>query len=332
MLPKLLSLFGLTDKQAQKPFRNGTSHRCRSCFGDGGQQTLAHIETEIGKLRIHEQPGQCGKCGRIGGVVDLPHLIALRYRGLISVVSPTSDHPITHRTINPRGMQDAFMPYYINQKGTVIDDLIAEPMQQFLDPRSGDPAAKARLMKFLGSAAPASSLGAERPALTFSDTQDLGAGNDLSRNHGPAALAAMTGKQAAEAAFNLPRFNDYGLTTEVMMGLGLYQMDRRFDWREYQGEEMTDVWPELGIVRIGFEGPWSLDGDKIATLKRSHWIATARRPDGKQEVFDVNALGSGGWVPQDEWNYDIVPKVAKKYDTSGNSNWRTLDTFNLSPA
>lgn len=332
MLPKFLSLLGLMGKQTQEPFRNGTSHRCRGCISEAGRETLGRIETEIGNLRVLEQPGQCGKCGRIGGVIDLPHLIALRYRGLISVVSPTSDQPITHRTINPRGMQDAFMPYYINQKGTVVDDLIAEPMQQFLDPRTGDRAAKSRLMTFLGTAANSALEGEKRPALTFTDTLDLGACGDMDRSHGPAALAAMTGVTAAIAADNLPRFLDYGLTTEVMMALGLYQMDRRFSWKEHAGEEMTEVWPEFGIIRVGFEGPWSLEGDTLATLRRSHWIATARRPNGEREVFDVNSISKGGWVSQEEWSYDVAPEIAKKFGSSGNASWRTLDTFNLKPA
>lgn len=46
--------------------------------------------------------------------------------------------------------------------------------------------------------------------------------------------------------------------------------------------------------------------------RKSHWVAT-RRSAGAREVFDINAMGVGGWISEEEWRKHMLPWIAKTY-------------------
>lgn len=140
-------------------------------------------------------------------------------------------------------------------------------------------------------------------------------------NCGPGALAAALGEDPADVARRIPRFLEKGYTTEVMMARCLAGYGVRFEWDWVMGAAPTP-WPDRALVRMCFGG-----GDLMGRLRRSHWVLTRPGPDG-QEVFDVNALGEGGWVPKRGWDDSLAPWIGDViYD--GTRGWADVERIRL---
>jgi hypothetical protein len=138
-------------------------------------------------------------------------------------------------------------------------------------------------------------------------------------NCGPAALAAICGLTLDEAHVLLPGFDEKRYTNPKMMLEGLRRTGR--EWKQLGGGEGTSpclLWPDWGLARIQWEGPWTLPGVPMrARYRYTHWVGAHRRPiDGGVEVgiFDVNQLVNGsGWAALINWREVTAPWLAGHY-------------------
>lgn len=122
-------------------------------------------------------------------------------------------------------------------------------------------------------------------------------------NCGPTAIAAIMGLTLDDVHRHLSEFDRRGYTSPTMMQDALASIGK--SWRM-----IGHHWPEHGLVRIQWEGPWTKPGVPMAARYRhTHWIATMRSAAGRG-VFDVNAMANGsGWCSFADWQRSIVPFI-----------------------
>ena len=141
---------------------------------------------------------------------------------------------------------------------------------------------------------------APRPSLKFT-AQDLArAYQAWGCNCGPAALAACLGLTLDEVRAHLGDFEAKGWMNPTMVATAISSA----------GCLRRDVpgWPEHGLVRIQWGGPWLKPGvPKAAAYQATHWVA-CKRDDTEVWVFDVNA---GGWTTFDEWDAVTRPAIVQ---------------------
>ncbi len=124
-------------------------------------------------------------------------------------------------------------------------------------------------------------------------------------NCGPGALAAVMGMTLDEVRPHLGDFEARRYMSPSMMFAALRAIRR--PW-EIVGKD----WPEHGLVRVQWEGPWLADGVPVpARYKHTHWVA-AQRLCGEIGVFDINCIDNGsGWVSLTEWVEVVVPYLTE---------------------
>lgn len=129
-------------------------------------------------------------------------------------------------------------------------------------------------------------------------------------NCGPAALAAILGKQVAEVRDAFPDFPAKPWCNPTAMRAALQSLRVAYDVRG-GGSFGTDP-PRRGLAFIQWVGPWLDKGVPIAAAYRNtHWIAV----DGS-ERWDVNEPER--WMPANEWATVMVARFkAEKPKISG---------------
>jgi len=153
-------------------------------------------------------------------------------------------------------------------------------------------------------------------AFTVDEANALNASHRF--NCGPAALCAVTGLRPIEALAVITHFAERGYTNPKMMAAALTAIGA--SWRRTW--ECSDAikpehpqFPEFGLVRVQWDGPWCKPGvPAVARYFHSHWIAV-----DDARIFDINCLCVGGWVPWLEWDTQVVPWLLK--DTKASGNW-----------
>jgi len=133
-------------------------------------------------------------------------------------------------------------------------------------------------------------------------------------NCGPAALAAIYGLRPEQVRLAIPDFEVKRYTSPSMMYAALRALGK--DFRTiYTGIEKNpgrERWPEYGLARIQFEGPWCNPGVPMAARYRyTHWVGAEAAPHGIG-IFDVNCLNNGsGWVSKEDWSDEIMPYLTE---------------------
>lgn len=125
-------------------------------------------------------------------------------------------------------------------------------------------------------------------------------------NCGPSALAAIMGMTLDEVRPHIPGFDAKRYTNPTMMEAALRSIGR--PWRK-----IGTQWPEFGLVRIQWEGPWTLPGVPIAARYRfTHWVGGWNTPDRGYGVFDINTINNGsGWTAKQAWETVCVPYITQ---------------------
>lgn len=115
-------------------------------------------------------------------------------------------------------------------------------------------------------------------------------------NCGPAAVAAMLDMTLDEVRPHLGDFERKRYTNPTLMLSVLRSIGRPF-----QG--VGCFWPDHGLARIQWEGPWTEPGVPMrARYRYTHWVGTSLNAAGERGVFDVNALSNGsGWCALADW-------------------------------
>lgn len=163
--------------------------------------------------------------------------------------------------------------------------------------------------------------------LTFGVAEQQDAYDRFGANCGPGALAALLGVTPHEIVPLLgPEFQRLGGTTEVMIEEILTRSG--LDW----GRPAAPCWPDLGIVRIQWDGPWIGDPDPIEKLRHSHWVLASTRGLPHVMIFDINAISAGGWLSLREWSDDLVPWLLDLAEPDAYGEWWISDTLALKRA
>lgn len=151
------------------------------------------------------------------------------------------------------------------------------------------------------------------PRFTIDDAQR--AGDEWGFNCGPGALCAVLHLTPEELRPMMGDFERKGYTNPSLMLDVLKRCGAVFR-QMYRSDEPGEM-PRLqhGLIRVQWGGPWTKPGVPMAArYRQTHWIAMR---DGG-EVFDINAMCCGGWIPFREWHDQLAPwlcrQVVPKWD------------------
>jgi hypothetical protein len=141
-------------------------------------------------------------------------------------------------------------------------------------------------------------------------------------NCGPASLAVVAGMTLDQVRPWLGDFERKGYTNPTLMFDSLRRIGVRWTCTAVQCSSENQgmlAWPAFGLARIQWEGPWTAPGVPIRVRYRhTHWVASM---GGEGQVFDVNCMSVGGWVPLSEWSRDVVPWLLKQCEPKASGRW-----------
>jgi hypothetical protein len=136
-------------------------------------------------------------------------------------------------------------------------------------------------------------------------------------NCGPGALCAMMGLTPNEIRPNLFEFERKKYTNPKLMK----KIIRNCGWDFYQtyrgDHKQSSFYAKYGLARIQWDGPWTAPDVSMRKRQRyTHWIGRKQ-----YQVFDINAMNIGGWLPFEEWENELVPWLVDQVDSRCNGNW-----------
>lgn len=126
-------------------------------------------------------------------------------------------------------------------------------------------------------------------------------------NCGPGALAAIMGLTLDEVRPHMGDFEQKRYTNPLLMYACLRSVGAT--WRLVK---QARSWPDYGLARVQWEGPWTEPGVPArAAYRHTHWVGAAWS-EAKREhgIFDINAIGNGtGWCSVADWSRTLVPWI-----------------------
>jgi len=148
------------------------------------------------------------------------------------------------------------------------------------------------------------------------------AGDEWGFNCGPGALCAILGMTPAEIRPHLGDFERKGYTNPTLMADTLARCGAGYE-QVYRGDTPS-VLPNLkhGLMRVQWGGPWTKPGVPMRVRYRhTHWVGVRANTS---EIFDINAMCVGGWVPVAEWATQLTPWLIKECCPTGDGTfWPT---------
>lgn len=141
---------------------------------------------------------------------------------------------------------------------------------------------------------------------TFEDANR--AYEDWGANCGPGALAAIMDMTLDEVRPHMGDFEDKHYTNPMLMNAALRSIGR-------QWKKICAIWPNYGLVRVQWEGPWTSPGVPMrARYRYTHWIGAHTSERNGIGIFDINCMNNGtGWCSIDDWSRYIAPVLAGQY-------------------
>ena len=149
-------------------------------------------------------------------------------------------------------------------------------------------------------------------------------------NCGPGALCAVLDKTPDEMRPHLLDFEAKGYTNPTLMYDILNTMGVQYTvpFRSAT-ERLTALDESTGrlriipsgaiLMRVQWSGPWCKPGVPMAARYRhTHWVALR---GGGVDVFDVNAMCVGGWLPYAEWATRLVPWLMRECCPKSDGKW-----------
>lgn len=166
------------------------------------------------------------------------------------------------------------------------------------------------------------------PDIRFTSEEAQVAAEQWGFNCGPASLCAVLGKTPAEVRpylldFERKRYTNPTLMADILRGLGL--STRRVYECAGKMNKSHAVWPESGLVRVQWGGPWCAKAVPVAArYRKTHWVAVRGTRHDSRQVFDVNSMNApayGGWVLFRDWEREVVPWIIEKVVPNGDGSW-----------
>ena len=171
-----------------------------------------------------------------------------------------------------------------------------------------------------------------KPPKPLFDLNDaIHAGDTWGFNCGPAAIAVMNRLTIEELRPHLGDFESKRYTNPTLMWAILKSIGA--NWRARSVREVLaaprDSWPDYGLARVQWEGPWTAPGVPIAArYRQTHWVG-AMKVGEQRGIFDINCLNSGGWVALSDWSRTIVPFILKECHPKADGNWHLTHSVEL---
>lgn len=161
------------------------------------------------------------------------------------------------------------------------------------------------------------------PPLRFTEDDAARAYDEWGANCGPGAIAAVSGLSLDDLRPHLGDFERKRYTNPLLM----YEILRNLSLRTRLLRPPD--WPEFGLVRVQWEGPWMEPGvPMMARYRHTHWVAGARK-NGSIGVFDINCMNSGGWVSLEDWTSVIVPFLIEHHAKRANGKWHLTHAIEI---
>jgi len=92
-------------------------------------------------------------------------------------------------------------------------------------------------------------------------------------------------------------------------------------------------WPDYGLARVQWEGPWTAPGVPARVAYRhTHWVGAAWS-DLKREhdIFDLNCINTGsGWCSVGDWVGTVVPWILESCEPGANGRWHLTHVVEIS--
>jgi len=154
------------------------------------------------------------------------------------------------------------------------------------------------------------------PEARFSDWQAQDAHAAWGANCGPGAIAGVLGLTLDAVRPHMGDFEEKGYTNPTLMWSALRSLGVSFD------VSRKPEFPEYGLARIQWEGPWTATGVPARVAYRhTHWVGAARNLAGGTMIFDINAMSVGGWVGLGTWSDRLVPWLLGICEPKANGKW-----------
>jgi hypothetical protein len=163
----------------------------------------------------------------------------------------------------------------------------------------------------------------KRTPVRFSLDDAQRAGNEWRFNCGPGALCALLGTTPDEIRPRLLDFERKGYTNPTLMKSILGGLGVRFNWVVVpETYPPQNLWLDNSLIRVQWAGPWTEPTAHFAERYRhTHWIACRHNGTAMADVFDINAMCVGGWMPVSEWENKLVPWLLKECEPKADGRW-----------
>lgn len=174
---------------------------------------------------------------------------------------------------------------------------------------------------------------------TIDDAQR--ASEEWGLNCGPGAIAAVLGMTLEELRPHLGDFERKGYTNPTLMWTVLRNLGVKYRCgiNQHSSENQGMLaWPQFGLARIQWEGPWTAPGVPIRVRYRhTHWVGCASDPGwatgepGSSEpmIFDINAICVVGWIPLSEWAASLVPWLLEQCEPKADGRWHITHSVEI---
>jgi hypothetical protein len=161
------------------------------------------------------------------------------------------------------------------------------------------------------------------PRFTLADAERAHA--EWGCNCGPSAIAAMAQLTLDEVRPFVGDFERKRYTNPTLMLDTLSRLHRDgliAGWRKDTMHQRDLTWPNYGVVRIQWEGPWTKLGVPMrARYRHTHWVGAARLNDDTG-IFDINCINNGcGWVSLKNWREITVPWILQECVPRATGGW-----------
>ena len=134
-------------------------------------------------------------------------------------------------------------------------------------------------------------------------------------NCGPVALAAIVGMTLDQVRPHMGDFESKAYTNPALMFDVLKGIGAKFSYMTpAKALPPRKGWPRSGLVRIQWEGPWTLpDATKHTRHRHTHWVG-GQGSQSSYAVFDVTCMNNGtGWCSLQDWISVIAPHLMARY-------------------
>lgn len=151
-------------------------------------------------------------------------------------------------------------------------------------------------------------------------------------NCGPGAVAAICGLTLDELRPHMGDFERKRYTNPTLMWSVLRNLGVR--WKEVAPAGRFE-WPQWGLARVQWEGPWTKPGVPMAARYRhTHWVGAHTDPavtPGSPivSIFDINCICVGGWVSFDEWSGEVVPWLLGQCEPKADGRWHLTHAIEI---